>query len=89
MRIDLFLKASGILKSRSMAAGACAAGAVTVNGKTAKSSSGVVPGSIVTVLRPRGGSITFRVDSIPGSGNVPRADRASLFTVLEEDRNAD
>jgi ribosomal 50S subunit-recycling heat shock protein len=89
MRIDLFLKVSGILKTRSLADRACGAGAVTVDGRTAKSASRVFPGSVVTVVRPQGDTVAFRVDSVPESGSVSRARRASLYTVLGEDTDAD
>ncbi len=89
MRIDLFLKLSGILKTRSLADRACGSGAVTIDGKTAKSASRVFPGSVVTVVRPQGDTLTFRVESVPESRSVSRAGRSSLFTVVGENPDAD
>ncbi len=84
MRIDLFLKLSGLVKTRSLAEKACDAGAVTIDGRTAKSASRVVPGSIVNLRKPSGEEVTFAVRGIPASRSVSRADRELLYQVLDD-----
>jgi len=49
MRLDKFLKLSRLIKRRTLAAQACAAGRVIVNGKTAKASYEVKIGDIIEV----------------------------------------
>lgn len=49
MRLDLFLKASRIVKRRVLAKQACEAGRVWLNGRLAKPASTVRPGDVVTV----------------------------------------
>lgn len=82
MRIDLFLKLSGLLKTRSLAERACDAGAVTIDGRTAKCASKVVPGSVVELVKPDGERAVFRVLGIPVSKSVSKADRASLYQLI-------
>lgn len=57
MRLDKFLKASRIIKRRSIANELCDGGRVAVNGKTAKASYKVEVGDIIVV------SIGDRLDS--------------------------
>jgi ribosomal 50S subunit-recycling heat shock protein len=84
MRIDLFLKLSGLVKTRSLAEKACDAGAVTIDGRTAKSASRVAVGSIVVLRKPSGGETAFSVRALPVSRSVSRADRELLYQVLED-----
>ena len=46
MRLDKFLKVSRLIKRRTIANEACDAGRVSVNGKVAKASVSVKPGSV-------------------------------------------
>lgn len=84
MRIDLFLKLSGLVKTRSLAEKACDAGAVTIDGRTAKSASRVSVGSVVELLKPSGEQVRFRISSIPDSRSVSKADRHLLFQQLDD-----
>jgi ribosome-associated heat shock protein Hsp15 len=54
VRVDRWLTAARIYKSRTAAQEACTAGHVTVNGLVARSSHGVVVGDEVTARAPRG-----------------------------------
>jgi ribosome-associated heat shock protein Hsp15 len=54
VRIDKWLAAARIYKSRTMAQDACAAGHVVVNGNVARSSHGVAVGDEVRARSPRG-----------------------------------
>lgn len=49
MRIDKFLKASRIIKRRTIAREACDGGRVTLNGRTAKAGSVVAVGDVIEV----------------------------------------
>lgn len=54
VRIDKWLWAARMYKTRSMASDACTGGHVTLNGETAKSSKNVVVGDQVEALTPGG-----------------------------------
>lgn len=49
MRLDKYLKVSRLIKRRTVAAEACNAGRVTINGKIAKASSEVKVGDIIEI----------------------------------------
>jgi ribosomal 50S subunit-recycling heat shock protein len=85
MRVDLFLKLSGMVKTRSKAGKACKAGRVSVNGRTAKPSVDVKEGDLLEVGMPGGRTVRARVDEIPSSRQVSRKDRKSLYTVLPKE----
>lgn len=82
MRIDLFLKVTGLLKTRSIASKAIKAGAVELNGSAAKASSVVEAGAVISLVKPDGSRITLKVLVVPASKNVSRKDRGSLFNVI-------
>lgn len=86
MRIDLFLKLSGIVKTRSLAEKACDAGAVFIDGRTAKSASRVAVGSVVVLRKPSGEELAFAVRGIPASRSVSRAERELLYQMLDAGR---
>ncbi|MCD4706191.1 MAG: RNA-binding S4 domain-containing protein [Candidatus Sabulitectum sp.] len=81
MRIDLFLKVTGLLKTRSIASKAIGAGAVELNGSRAKASSTVETGAVIGLIKPDGSRITIKVLIVPTSKNVSRKDRSSLYDV--------
>ncbi|MCK7508474.1 MAG: S4 domain-containing protein [Desulfobacterales bacterium] len=76
------MKLSGLVKTRSLAEKACDAGAVTIDGRTAKSASRVSIGSVVVLKKPSGGEVKFAVRVIPESRNVSRTDRELLFQLI-------
>jgi ribosomal 50S subunit-recycling heat shock protein len=88
MRIDLFLKVSGLLRTRSIAAKAIGSGAVVLNGARAKASSLVEPGSVIDFVKPDGSRITLKVLVVPATRNVSRKDRSSLYSVLHREDSA-
>lgn len=63
LRIDKFLWAVRIYKTRSLAADACSGGKVKIDGKSAKSSRQIKPGEIFTVTQ-RYLTRTYRVTSL-------------------------
>ncbi len=82
MRIDVFLKVAGLLKTRSIAGKAISSGAVSIDGIRAKASAMVEPGSEISLIKPDGESITIRVLEVPGTKTVSRKDRKELFEIV-------
>ncbi|UCC80819.1 MAG: RNA-binding S4 domain-containing protein [Candidatus Zixiibacteriota bacterium] len=82
MRLDKFLSAARIFKSRTLAEQAISASMVYVDGLRAKSSKEVKPGSIIEV-----DTLTFykkiEVKEIP-SKNLPRNRARELYLTLQE-----
>ena len=63
MRIDKFLKASRVIKRRTVAADACDGGRIEINGKVAKPSKEVKVGDVVKVSFGNN-AMTFEVLSV-------------------------
>lgn len=83
MRIDVFLKVSGLLKTRSIAGKAIGSGAVSINGVRAKASATVEPGAEISLIKPDGKSVTVKVLALPKTKTVSRKDRKELFEIVE------
>jgi len=83
MRIDLFLKVSGLLKTRSIAGKAISSGAVFMNGRGVKPSAPVETGSVISLVRPDGEELTVRVLQVPSGTNVSRSERTSLYQIMK------
>ncbi|MFQ5692965.1 MAG: S4 domain-containing protein [Nitrospinota bacterium] len=81
VRLDFFLQRSGILKRRSLARRFCEAGAVSVNGRSAKSGKSVHPGDRVQI-DSWNRLLLVRVRSVPKKG----AGRDSECYEVVEDR---
>ena len=84
MRLDLFLKVSRLVSRRTIANEMCDAGAVRVNGATAKSSKDINTGDEIT-LRQRGRIITAKVLVVPTSKQVSKTAASSLVEILSND----
>lgn len=82
MRIDLFLKVMGLLKTRSLAAKAINSGAVLQDGEPVKSSTAVMQDSTLSLIKPTGQKFLVRILAIPTSKNVSKKDRLSFYEVL-------
>ncbi|MBQ8178441.1 MAG: RNA-binding S4 domain-containing protein [Clostridia bacterium] len=82
MRVDKYLKLSRIIKRRTVANDACDADRVLINGKVAKPSKEIKVGDIIGV-RFGDKEAYFKVLVIP-TGNVGKADAASLYEVVNE-----
>lgn len=82
MRIDKFLKVSRIIKRRTVANEACMSGRVTVNQKTAKPSTEVKPGDMISI---RFGEHTGRYEVIHIMDTVSKERASEMYRVLEED----
>ncbi len=79
MRVDLFLRVAGILKTRSLSGHACDGGFVKINGRTAKPSARLSPGDRIDMVMPDGRDASFVVDALPEGRQVPKRDRGLLF----------
>ena len=86
MRLDLFLKASRLVKRRSVARDMCEAGSVLVNGHEAKPSKEVKQGDHVT-LQFTSKSIELEVLVLPLQKSIPKEEAAGLYRVTAEKMN--
>lgn len=82
MRIDKYLKVSRIIKRRTVASDACAGGRVLINEKTAKPSSSVKPGDIISI---RFGEHTGHYEILSVSETVSKDHAPEMYRVLNED----
>jgi ribosomal 50S subunit-recycling heat shock protein len=81
MRLDLFLRRSGIVKHRSFAKEACDRDEVRVDGREARASKDVMPGSLIDIELPRE-SLRIRVKSLP-LRNYKRSEGEAFYDVVE------
>lgn len=87
MRLDLFLKVSGLVRKRSLAREACSAGFVLVNGVRAKPGKQVGEHDVLTLeweASPDRVRRTVRILRIP-EGQVSRRERPGLYEVIVDD----
>lgn len=80
MRIDKYLKVSRLIKRRTVANEACAAGRVSINGKPAKAGADVKPGDIIEI---RFGQNITKVEVLKVAEAVRKDDAGSLFKSIE------
>ena len=83
MRLDLFLKVSRLIKSRSVAQEFCEKGLVQVNGLAARSSKEVKAGDRLTIRR-RDRFIEYAIESIPAQKQVSKEAAPALYRVIRE-----
>ena len=79
MRIDKFLKASRILKRRTVAQEACTEEKVIINGKQAKPSTAVKIGDVVEILYATG---TLKIRVLNIKETVKKDEASSLYEVI-------
>jgi len=80
MRLDLFLKASRLVLRRTIAQEICDAGAVRVNGSSAKSSKEIKVDDEITV-RFRGRIISAKVLTVPVNKQVSKSLASTLIEI--------
>ena len=80
MRLDKYLKVSRLIKRRSVAADACGASRVLVNGKEAKPAKEVKVGDVIEILY---GMNTLRVRVTAISEVTKKAESSELYEVIE------
>ncbi len=83
MRLDQYLRASRLVLRRTVAQELCDAGAVGVNGTPARSSRAVHPGDRIAIRR-RERVLNVRVNTVPDTKQVSRADASTLYEVIED-----
>jgi ribosome-associated heat shock protein Hsp15 len=81
VRIDVFLKQTGLIKHRTDAKQACEHGAVTVLGRTVKPSRKVEEGQRIRIAYPRR-ILEVEVLAIP-RGSVKKSERENYYRVVE------
>ena len=79
MRLDKFLKVSRLIKRRTVANEACAAGRVLVNGKTAKASVKVKPGDVIEI---QFGTRTVKVEVLDLQETTKKEEAKELFRYI-------
>lgn len=85
MRIDVFLRLAGILRTRSLAGDACGGGFVKLNGRPAKPAARISAGDRIDMSMPDGRDASFMVDALPAGRQVARKDRSSLYHEIPPD----
>jgi ribosomal 50S subunit-recycling heat shock protein len=85
MRLDQYLRASRLVLRRTVAQELCEAGAVSVNDVPARSSRAVHPGDRIAIRR-RERVLTVRVNSVPDTKQISRADAPTLYEILDDTR---
>ena len=82
MRIDKFLKVSRIIKRRTVANEACASGRVSIDERTAKPSSEVKPGDIISI---RFGEHIGHYEVLAVKDTVSKDQASDMYKILDED----
>lgn len=88
MRLDLYLKVSRLIKSRSVAQEFCTKGLVQVNGLAARSSKEVKAGDQI-MIRRRNRITEYSIESIPVQKQVSKEVAPGLYRVVSEKELAD
>jgi ribosomal 50S subunit-recycling heat shock protein len=84
MRLDKYLKVSGLIARRTVANEACDAGKVRLNGAVAKASSEVEVGDVLAFDLGRGAHRAEIVE-VP-KGNVSRERQLGLYRMLDQEQ---
>ena len=79
MRLDKYLKASRLIKRRSVANEACDAGRVMLNGKTARASAEVKPGDVIEIAF---GNRTVKAQVLTVQETVRKEEASEMFRFL-------
>ena len=87
MRLDLFLKHTGLVKRRSIAKEMCDGGKVSRNGKKAQPADDVRLGETLTISYGAR-RLEVKVIDVP-RGQVPKEKREDYFQVLSETKEED
>lgn len=84
MRLDVFLKRTGIFKQRVLAREACDRGGVTVDGRTARASKEVEPGRVIR-LETEFEGIELEIVALPDR-NHKRKDGEAFYKIRSRER---
>lgn len=80
MRLDLFLKRTGLLKHRTVAKETCDRGEIRVDGTKAKASKDISPGSRIELELPRE-LLEIRIKGLPDR-NYKRGEGEAFYEVV-------
>lgn len=80
MRLDKYLKISRLIKRRTVAADACSASRVLLNGKEAKPAKEVKVGDVIEIVY---GNSTLKVRVTALLETTKKADAAALYEVID------
>ena len=80
MRLDKYLKVSRVIKRRTVAAEACTAGRVELNGKTAKPSQEVKQGDLIAI---RFGDKTTKIEVLDVKEVVRKEEASAMYRIAE------
>lgn len=80
MRLDKYLKVSRIIKRRTVAKEACDGGRVSLNGKTAKSSSEVFEGDTIEIAF---GNKTIKAKILKVEAAVKKEEAENMYEIIE------
>ena len=80
MRLDKYLKVSRLIKRRSVAADACSASRVLLNGKEAKPAKEVKIGDVIEIVY---GNSTLKVEVTAVADVTKKQDAADLYKVID------
>ena len=80
MRLDKYLKVSRIIKRRTVAKEACDGGRVSINGKTAKSSTEVNEGDIIEIAF---GNKSVKAKILKVEAAVKKEDAENMYQIIE------
>jgi ribosomal 50S subunit-recycling heat shock protein len=83
MRLDKFLKTSGLIKRRTVAKEACDGGRIKINGRTARSAHEVRVGDVVQISLGRR-TLEVEVVQVP-EGQIRKEEMAGLYRVRREE----
>ena len=86
MRLDIFLKSTGLVKQRSEAKRACDAGRVTIGGQPAKASHAVIVGEQI-LIESDVRLLDVEILAIPARPPAKR-DRHRFYRIIREERRA-
>lgn len=84
MRLDLFLKASRLIKRRTQAKEACDEGKVLMGGARVKAGREVRVGDQIELHFP-GRRLVVRIERLP-EGSTPKVETTGLYSILREER---
>ena len=87
MRIDLYLKVSRLVHSRSTAQELCELGLVAVNGAVAKPAKEIKEGDSIRLDR-RGRRIVVEVVAVPKVKQVSKAQAPELYRIVSDEKTA-
>jgi ribosomal 50S subunit-recycling heat shock protein len=82
VRTDIYLKLTGIFKTRTVAGKACKAGYVLIGGSVVKSSQEINRGDILEVVKPDGSALTIEILDIPSGKQVSRKERSRYYKTV-------